>query len=122
MFRPASTSVFVPSAGASVMDAEEFRRAGYKAIDQSFFLSILCLISVIDYLSNIRERPVLPSVQPGFMQKALPTGIPKKGVKWEEIQPDIEKIIMVDVKETLALILAWNYSLATSPLFFLVSL
>jgi hypothetical protein len=29
------------------------------------------------------------------MRQALPTEIPQEGVKWDEIQPDIEKIIMV---------------------------
>ena len=37
----------------------------------------------------------MPSVEPGFMRKQLPTEIPKEGVKWDEIQPDIEKLIMV---------------------------
>jgi len=38
---------------------------------------------------------VLPSVQPGFMRESLPEEIPVEGVNWDEIQPDIEKIIMV---------------------------
>jgi aromatic-L-amino-acid/L-tryptophan decarboxylase len=76
------------------MDAEEFRKAGYQAIDQSN-LAVKGLMLVIDYFATIRDRPVLPSVQPGFMRKSLPDGIPEEGVKWEDIQADIEKIIMV---------------------------
>ena len=77
------------------MDAEEFRKAGYQAIDQSMPRKPARLTSVIDYFNTVGERPVLPSVQPGFMRQSLPTEIPAEGVKWDEIQPDIEKIIMV---------------------------
>jgi aromatic-L-amino-acid decarboxylase len=76
------------------MDAEEFRKAGYQAIDQSM-TPRNSLILVVEYFNTIRDRPVLPSVQPGFMRQSLPNEIPQQGVKWDEIQPDIEKIIMV---------------------------
>jgi hypothetical protein len=76
------------------MDAEEFRKAGYQAIDQSL-PSLGVLMVVVEYFNTIRDRPVLPSVQPGFMRESLPNEMPAEGVKWEEIQPDIEKIMMV---------------------------
>jgi aromatic-L-amino-acid/L-tryptophan decarboxylase len=79
------------------MDAEEFRKAGYQAIDQSTvpLVGRVTYWVVVEYFQTIGERTVLPSVEPGFMRKALPTEIPEQGVKWDEIQPDIEKIIMV---------------------------
>lgn len=52
-------------------------------------------VAVIEYFKTISDRPVLPSVEPGFMRKSLPTEIPVEGAKWDEIQPDIEKLIMV---------------------------
>jgi aromatic-L-amino-acid/L-tryptophan decarboxylase len=64
-------------------------------IKVSAFLSVLANAAVIDYFKTISDRPVLPSVEPGFMRKSLPTEIPVEGVKWDEIHPDIERIIMV---------------------------
>jgi hypothetical protein len=52
------------------------------------------LTVVIEYFDTIRDRSVLPSVEPGFMRAALPREIPPEGAKWDEIHPDIEKIIM----------------------------
>jgi hypothetical protein len=75
---------------------------------------------VVEYFNTIRDRPVLPSVQPGFMRESLPSEMPTDGVKWEEIQPDIEKTIMV--RQLFELIVAWDNALATSEILFLVSL
>jgi hypothetical protein len=57
------------------------------------------------------------------MRKALPDGIPEQGVKWDEIQPDIEKIIMVQQalsKWSCSCGVAGHYALATSQILFLV--
>ena len=56
------------------------------------------------------------------MRQSLPTSIPVEGVKWDEIQPDIEKVIMVRINFRVVLIVAWNYALAASEILFLVSL
>jgi hypothetical protein len=77
------------------MDAEQFRKAGYQAIDQSPRPFNPHLILVIAYFDTIGSRPVLPSVQPGFMRQQLPTSIPLEPQEWDKIQPDIEKLIMV---------------------------
>lgn len=46
------------------------------------------------YYSNISERPVLPSVQPGYLPKLLPETAPEVGEQWTDIQSDIERTIM----------------------------
>ena len=98
--------------------AEEFRRAGYQLIDY-----------VADYLENIRERsvantllnetrsiktffyqlfnlirPVLSSVQPGFMRQLIPESAPEKGESWEAIFQDIDRVIMPGVTINLNII------------------
>jgi hypothetical protein len=68
------------------MNAEEFRRFGKDAIDY-----------IADYLENIRDRPVLPSVEPGYLQNLLPKEAPEEPEKWEDIMKDMEKFIMPGV-------------------------
>lgn len=68
------------------MDVEEFRRAGKEMIDY-----------VADYLENIRERQVCPSVEPGYLTSQLEHEPPQEGQPWSEIFPDIEKYIMPGV-------------------------
>lgn len=46
------------------------------------------------YYDNISERPVLPSISPGYLQKLLPSDAPQDGEPWSDIQSDIEKKIM----------------------------
>ena len=46
------------------------------------------------YFSNIVDRPVLPSVSPGYLKKLLPASVPENGESWTDIQQDIEKKIM----------------------------
>lgn len=84
------------------MDAEEFRKAGYQAVDQSNMTVLQRWFEVIEYFKTISDRPVIPSVHPGFMRKQLPTEIPTEGVKWDEIQPDIEKLIMVFLQRSIS--------------------
>ena len=49
--------------------ADEFREFGKAMIDY-----------VADYLENIRERPVLPNVRPGYLQQLVPTEAPEEEV------------------------------------------
>ncbi|XP_069691727.1 aromatic-L-amino-acid decarboxylase-like isoform X1 [Periplaneta americana] len=65
------------------MDVEEFRKFAKAAVDY-----------VADYLENIRERPVLPSVEPGYLQELIPKEAPKKPEKWQDILTDMERVIM----------------------------
>ena len=68
------------------MDAEQFRRAGYQLIDY-----------ITEYLENLRDRDVLPSVQPFYMRNLVPEEAPEEGEKWENIFKDVERVIMPGV-------------------------
>ncbi|KAF5298426.1 hypothetical protein FQR65_LT01204 [Abscondita terminalis] len=65
------------------MDSEQFREFGKAMIDY-----------IADYLENIRDRQVLPSVNPGYLQSLIPNQAPKSGENWKEIMQDVEKIVM----------------------------
>lgn len=52
---------------------------------------------VIDYVENIRDRPVLPSVEAGYLRPLLPDKAPYRREPWSKIMPDIEKYIMPGV-------------------------
>ncbi|KAL8707678.1 MAG: hypothetical protein Q9220_007340 [cf. Caloplaca sp. 1 TL-2023] len=65
------------------MNAEEFRRAAYSAVDE-----------IIDYFSSLENRRVVSDVSPGYLRPLLPAAPPQEGEKWEDIQKDIEQKIM----------------------------
>ncbi|KAK3110265.1 hypothetical protein LTR53_015618 [Teratosphaeriaceae sp. CCFEE 6253] len=46
------------------------------------------------YYSTLASRPVLPSIQPGYLRELLPSSPPSKGESWNEIEKDIERTIM----------------------------
>jgi hypothetical protein len=71
------------------MDAEEFRKFGKAAVDY-----------IADYIETIRDRDVLPSVEPGYLQQMIPKNVPEKPEKWEEIMKDIERMIMPGVSSS----------------------
>ncbi|XP_057325685.1 aromatic-L-amino-acid decarboxylase [Microplitis mediator] len=52
---------------------------------------------ITNYLENIRDRPVLPTVTPGYIKPLLPTSAPQTPDKWEEVMNDIERVIMPGV-------------------------
>ena len=68
------------------MDSEEFAVAGRQMIDY-----------VINYLENIRDRRVFPTVKPGFMRELIPAEAPEKPETWEAVFGDIERVIMPGV-------------------------
>ncbi|KAL1496930.1 hypothetical protein ABEB36_007980 [Hypothenemus hampei] len=49
---------------------------------------------IADYCENIRQLPVLPDVEPGYLSKALPKRAPEKGESWKTIMEDINKSIV----------------------------
>ena len=53
---------------------EEFREFGRAMID-----------FVADYLENIRDRPVLPDVKPGYLKHLIPTEAPEDAEQWKDI-------------------------------------
>lgn len=65
------------------MDAEEFRAFCKEAVD-----------FVADYLENIRDRDVLPSVEPGYLHELLPQEAPEKAENWRTVMEDMKKYIM----------------------------
>ncbi|XP_055327314.1 aromatic-L-amino-acid decarboxylase-like [Paramacrobiotus metropolitanus] len=68
------------------MESEKFAVAGRQMIDY-----------VIQYLENIRDRRVFPTVKPGFMRELIPADAPDKGESWEAVFNDIERVIMPGV-------------------------
>ncbi|KAL5281294.1 amd family protein [Megaselia abdita] len=65
------------------MKAEEFREFGKAAVD-----------FIADYIENIRDVEVLPSVNPGYLVQSVPTEIPENSENWRVIMADINKIIL----------------------------
>ena len=59
---------------------EEFREFGKAMIDY-----------VADYLENIRDRPVLPSVKPGYLQQLVPEEAPEEPEKWQVILSPLQR-------------------------------
>jgi aromatic-L-amino-acid decarboxylase len=51
-------------------------------------------MTVANYYDTIEERPVLPSVKPGYLRPLLPDGPPEEGESWDKIQADIDRVIM----------------------------
>ncbi|CAH1785663.1 unnamed protein product [Owenia fusiformis] len=68
------------------MNAEEFRQRGKEMIDY-----------VADYIENIQERRVFPTVEPGYLHQLIPDHAPEEGEKWEDLFKDIERVIMPGV-------------------------
>ncbi|XP_062860724.1 histidine decarboxylase [Trichomycterus rosablanca] len=68
------------------MQAEEYTRRGKEMVDY-----------IRRYLEEIRQRKVLPDVQPGFMKPLLPDQAPQEPECWEKIMQDVENIIMPGV-------------------------
>ena len=77
---PNNTS-FKPSVGG--MDAEEFRKAAYAAVDD-----------IIKYNQSLPDLPVLPKIEPGFLPPQLPKEAPQEGEAWKDIQADVDSKIM----------------------------
>ncbi|XP_075923119.1 histidine decarboxylase-like isoform X4 [Petromyzon marinus] len=65
------------------MDAEEYKVRGKAMVDY-----------IAAYLTGLRDRPVKPSVRPGYLRPLLPPGPPQQGEPWERIFEDVEQLIM----------------------------
>lgn len=73
------------------MNSEDFRRYGYQVVDW-----------IANYLENIRDYPVLPSVKPGDLVDQLPDSAPDHGEPMEAILADFEKLIIPGITH-------WNH-------------
>jgi len=65
------------------MDSDEFRIYGKQMVDY-----------IADYISNIRQNDVLPSVEPGYLQKLLPDSAPTDSVSFQQTMDQVEKAIL----------------------------
>ena len=72
---------------------------------------------IADYLENIRERPVLPSVEPFYIRQVVPTDPPEKPEKWSDVFGDIEKVVMNGVSGLLV-VFSFKCSVLSSHKFF----
>ncbi|KAJ8883622.1 hypothetical protein PR048_015467 [Dryococelus australis] len=68
------------------MDSHEFRQFARAAVDY-----------VADYLDTIRDRAVLPSVDPGYLRRLVPEDAPIQPDSWQSVLADIERVIMPGV-------------------------
>ncbi|KAF2878751.1 hypothetical protein ILUMI_27426 [Ignelater luminosus] len=68
------------------MDSQDFREFGKAMVDY-----------IADYLDTIRERNVIPSVEPGYLQELLPKEAPAQGENWKDVLLDVERAIMPGV-------------------------
>ncbi|GAA5948455.1 hypothetical protein JCM21900_002712 [Sporobolomyces salmonicolor] len=65
------------------MDREQFRKAGYAAIDR-----------ICDYFENMESYDVVPKVQPGDVAKLIDAQAPEEGEAWDAIASDFDRVIM----------------------------
>ncbi|XP_076643376.1 aromatic-L-amino-acid decarboxylase [Halictus rubicundus] len=68
------------------MDTKDFIDFGKAAID-----------FVANYNETIRDRNVLPDVEPGYLSKLLPEDAPQKAETWQQVMEDIDRYIMPGV-------------------------
>jgi aromatic-L-amino-acid decarboxylase len=73
------------------MSPDEFRSAGYQAVDW-----------IADYLRDVGNYPVLPSVQPGALIDRLPASGPEQGESIDKIFEDFRTLIVPGVTH-------WNH-------------
>ncbi|KAL6614430.1 hypothetical protein ACP70R_036700 [Stipagrostis hirtigluma subsp. patula] len=71
-----------PPQGASLLDAEEFRREGHRLID-----------FIADYYARMGDYPVHPDVTPGFLRRQLPADAPSRP------EPDAFAAALRDVRD-----------------------
>lgn len=72
----------------AIMNTSEFRKYGKEMID-----------FVANYLESVHERPVLPSVEPFYLEKLIPDSAPHNGEAFEDIFADIERVVMPGVSD-----------------------
>ncbi|CAH1109022.1 unnamed protein product [Psylliodes chrysocephalus] len=65
------------------MDVQQFREFGKAAVDY-----------IADYIETIRDRPVVPTVKPGYLGELLPKEAPQTGETWQDVLQDVDRLIM----------------------------
>ncbi|EDN11123.1 predicted protein [Histoplasma mississippiense (nom. inval.)] len=51
-------------------------------------------MALIQHFNTISSKPVVPSIEPGYLRPLVPTSAPNHPEPWSKIQPDIESKIM----------------------------
>ncbi|KAF4620333.1 hypothetical protein D9613_000357 [Agrocybe pediades] len=64
------------------MDVEQFRKAGYQAIDR-----------ICDYYYSLQEKSVVSKVEPGYLRGQIPLTPPEEGEDFQVIADDYQKLI-----------------------------
>lgn len=52
---------------------------------------------IVDYVNSFRNRPVVPSVQPGYLRPLIPAEAPQEGESFDKILSDIDPVILTGV-------------------------
>ncbi|KAF8070404.1 pyridoxal phosphate-dependent transferase [Lyophyllum atratum] len=65
------------------MDIEQFRKAGYQAIDR-----------ICDYYYSLQDLPVISKVEPGYLKQHVPLTAPEEGEDFQVIADDYQKFIL----------------------------
>ncbi|XP_037958572.1 aromatic-L-amino-acid decarboxylase isoform X2 [Teleopsis dalmanni] len=68
------------------MEAPEFKDFAKSMVDY-----------IAEYLENIRDRRVLPTVEPGYLRPLIPDNAPQEPESWEDVMKDVERVIMPGV-------------------------
>lgn len=68
------------------MDTDEFREFGKAAVDY-----------LANYTDTLRDRPVIPSVEPGYLARLVPDEAPEEPESWKDVLEDVERVIMPGV-------------------------
>ena len=74
------------------MDSDQFRTAAKQLTDY-----------IADYVEGLRDRPVLPDVQPGYINELVPPEAPEEGESWPAVFNDIESVVMRGVSQQFAI-------------------
>lgn len=53
--------------------------------------------AILIQIFSVNLRPVLPSVQPGYLHELLPTEMPVGSENWKDIMKDLDQFIMPGV-------------------------
>lgn len=83
MSQPALPDPPERAAPAADMSPEELRRAGAEIFEW-----------IAQYIGNLRDMPVLPSVSPGDVRAALPAHAPEQGESFDRIFADFQRKIV----------------------------
>lgn len=77
------------------MDAKEFCEFGKATLEY-----------ISEYIENSRDRDVLPSVKPGYLDELIPKEAPLKPEPWQDVLRDVERVIMPGVSNNNYILLA----------------